>query len=166
MSSITLSRICRADGPDLVAANLASRDYHAPWAAPFTDLDGFEAYLSQTISSAMIGLIARESDSHAAVGVFTLSQIVLGNFRSCYLGYYGMVAFAGRGLMTEALNAVIAHAFTEVGLNRVEANIQPENLRSIALVARCGFEKEGFSRRYLKIGGEWRDHERWAKVSG
>ncbi|BCH60327.1 GNAT family N-acetyltransferase [Agrobacterium vitis] len=164
MSSITLSRICRADGPDLVAANLASRDYHAPWTSPFTNADGFEAYLSQTVSSAMIGLIARESDSHAVVGVFTLSQIVLGNFRSCYLGYYGMAAFGGRGLMTEALNAVIAHAFTEVGLNRIEANIQPENLRSIALVARCGFEKEGFSRRYLNIGGQWRDHERWARV--
>jgi ribosomal-protein-alanine N-acetyltransferase len=56
-------------------------------------------------------------------------------------------------------------AFGELGLHRLEANIQPGNARSIALVRVLGFEKEGFSRRYLKIDGDWRDHERWALLS-
>jgi ribosomal-protein-alanine N-acetyltransferase len=55
--------------------------------------------------------------------------------------------------------------FGDLGLHRVEANIQPGNTRSIGLVQRLGFEKEGFSRRYLKVGGEWRDHERWALLA-
>ncbi|HBF31697.1 GNAT family protein [Rhizobium sp.] len=165
MTSVSVSPVQISDCADLLAANRASKSYHAPWASPFTDEDGFQSWFAQTVTGANISLIARESHSNGVVGVFTLSQIVLGNFRSCYLGYYGMASFAQQGLMTQALNATLAYAFHEVGLNRVEANIQPENRRSIALVQRCGFEKEGFSKRYLKINGEWCDHERWARLA-
>ena len=91
-----------------------------------------------------------------------MSQIFLGNFRNAYLGYSAFVPFAGQGYMTEALRLVLGEAFGPLGLHRLEANIQPENRSSIALVRRCGFEREGFSPRYLKVGGRWRDHERWA----
>ncbi|VWB80544.1 phosphinothricin acetyltransferase [Burkholderia metallica] len=67
--------------------------------------------------------------------------------------------------MTDAMRAAIGVAFDELGLHRVEANIQPGNHASIALVRRLGFTKEGFSPRYLRIGGEWRDHERWALLA-
>jgi ribosomal-protein-alanine N-acetyltransferase len=66
--------------------------------------------------------------------------------------------------MTEGLALVLRHAFRRLGLHRLEANIQPENLASRRLVRRLGFRKEGFSPRYLKVGGRWRDHERWAIV--
>jgi ribosomal-protein-alanine N-acetyltransferase len=82
--------------------------------------------------------------------------------QSGYLGYAAFLPFAGRGYMTEALRMVLHECFTTVGLHRVEANIQPANHASIALVKRCGFQLEGFSAAYLKVGGEWRDHERWA----
>ncbi|GES47985.1 hypothetical protein Rhsp01_07230 [Rhizobium sp. NBRC 114257] len=67
--------------------------------------------------------------------------------------------------MTEAVRLAVAHAFDAVGLHRVEANIQPGNHASIALVKRLGFRKEGFSPKYLKIGGVWCDHERWALLA-
>ena len=66
--------------------------------------------------------------------------------------------------MTEALNAVTQFAFRNMGLHRVEANIQPSNQRSRNLVQRCGFEFEGLSKKFLYINGEWKDHERWAIV--
>ncbi len=94
-----------------------------------------------------------------------LSQIVLGVFRSAYLGYHGVAPSTGRGLMTEAVRLTAAHAFTELGLHRLEANIQPGNARSIALARRVGFRQEGFSPRYLRIGGAWCDHERWALLA-
>ena len=73
-----------------------------------------------------------------------------------------MARLEGQGYMGDAVRLVIRHAFDGLGLHRLEANIQPDNVASIRLVEHCGFHKEGLSRRYLKIGGRWRDHERWA----
>ena len=64
--------------------------------------------------------------------------------------------------MRAGLSQVVRYAFSSLKMHRLEANIQPENIASIALVRSCGFLKEGYSPKYLKIGGRWRDHERWA----
>ena len=64
--------------------------------------------------------------------------------------------------MAEGLELVLRHCFRRLKLHRLEANIQPDNERSKLLVQRAGFRYEGYSPRYLKIGGRWRDHERWA----
>jgi ribosomal-protein-alanine N-acetyltransferase len=97
--------------------------------------------------------------------VIDISEIVRGVFCSGYLGYYAFVPHHGCGYMRAGLLAVLQRAFQSYGLHRLEANIQPENLRSIALVRGLGFACEGYSPRYLKIGGRWRDHERWAITS-
>jgi [ribosomal protein S5]-alanine N-acetyltransferase len=102
------------------------------------------------------------SNPGSIVGVIEVTNIVRGPFRSAYLGSYAFAGFEHQGLMREGLRAVIRHAFTTLKLHRLEANIQPTNVASIALVRSCGFAKEGYSPRYLKVGGRWRDHERWA----
>jgi ribosomal-protein-alanine N-acetyltransferase len=165
MPAITLAPVQRTDGPELIQANLDSRVYHTPWSQPFTDLAGFDSWFAQTLTGANVAFTARDAKSHRIAGVLSLTNIVLGNFCSAYLGYYGMAEFAGTGRMTQALRLTIVHAFGELGLHRLEANIQPGNCASVALVKRLGFQKEGFSPRYLRINGVWRDHERWALVS-
>jgi len=82
--------------------------------------------------------------------------------QSAYLGYYALAPYARRGYMRDGLELMLRYAFRTLHLHRVESNIQPANRRSIALVRRAGFAREGYSRRYLKIDGRWRDHERWA----
>jgi ribosomal-protein-alanine N-acetyltransferase len=84
---------------------------------------------------------------------------------NAYLGYAVGQPFAGQGYMAEGIDLVLRHAFGSMGLHRLEANIQPDNAASIALAKRAGFQLEGFSPRYLKIDGQWRDHERWAIVA-
>lgn len=170
---VVLSRVTRADADALIEANRASQHYHLPWVASFTDQAGFDAWFGCTLSGPNVGLIAREASAAAdgvgpvgaIVGVVNLNEIVAGIFQSAYLGYYGMSRFAGRGLMTEALRAAAAYAFGELGLHRLEANIQPDNAASLALARRVGFRKEGYSPRYLRIDGAWRDHERWALLA-
>ncbi len=162
---VVLAPVTRADAAELIQGNLDSRGYHHPWTAPFTDEAGFDAWFGRTLSGPNVGLIAREAASGRVAGVVNLNEIVAGVFQSAYLGYYGAVALAGRGLMTETVRLAAAHAFEVLGLHRLEANVQPGNLRSIALLKRLGFRPEGYSPRYLRIGGEWRDHERWALLA-
>ncbi|MFX1738177.1 GNAT family protein [Paraburkholderia sp. A1RI_3L] len=165
MSAIRLSRVTRADAADLIAANRANQSYHLPWVASFTDDAGFDAWFGRGLTGPNVNLIAREAASSRVVGVVNINEIVGGVFQSAYLGYYGMQEFGRKGLMTQALRAAIRFAFGDLGLHRLEANIQPENRASIALVQRLGFRQEGLSPRYLHIGGEWRDHERWALLA-
>lgn len=162
MRKISLSTVCRKDADDLIKANIKSRSYHAPWVQPFITREGFDSWFDEQISGANIGFVVRDLDTGGIVGITHLSQIFMRGFQNAYLGYYGMTGFSGRGLMTEGVRLTVQTAFNDVGLHRLEANIQPENMKSIALVRRLGFRNEGFSPRYLRIKGEWRDHERWA----
>ncbi|MFC4100062.1 GNAT family N-acetyltransferase [Paenibacillus xanthanilyticus] len=92
------------------------------------------------------------------IGSVTLSNIVRGAFLSCHLGYRLDAQQANRGLMTEALSAVIRHAFDELGLHRIEANIMPRNAASLGVVGKLGFYEEGLALKYLFINGRWEDH--------
>lgn len=112
-----------------------------------------------------MGLLIRRRSDGAILGAVELSQIARGGFQSAYLGYYLGAPFVGQGYMTEALALAVRHAFRDLKLHRVEANIQPTNRESIRLVKRLGFRREGYSRRYLKVSGRWRDHERWALLA-
>lgn len=160
-----LRRPTARDCEEFVRLNRASRRLHRGLASPAVTPGQFAIYLKRRRRLDSPGfLICRASDG-AIVGGINLSEIVRGNFRSAYLGYQIGEPFARRGHMTEALQLVLRFAFGRLGLHRVEANIQPRNRASIALVRRAGFRREGFSRRYLKIVGRWRDHERWALLS-
>jgi ribosomal-protein-alanine N-acetyltransferase len=92
------------------------------------------------------------------VGSASLSQIYLGPFRACYLGYQLDHAAVGQGLMHEALMRIIEYAFGERKLHRIMANYVPENERSARVLRRLGFVVEGYARDYLFIGGRFRDH--------
>lgn len=164
-SRVSLRRLLRTDAAALIAAHRASVALHRSWVTPCLDHAGFEAWFARTLADDYVSLIALERGSGAVVGVFNASQISRGNFLSAYMGYYACVPYAGRGLMREALPQVIAYLFGEIGLHRIEANIQPGNAALIALARGAGFRLEGFSPRYLRIDGVWQDHERWALLA-
>jgi [ribosomal protein S5]-alanine N-acetyltransferase len=151
-----------ADQDEFIAAMRASRSVHRPWVYMPETPERYLAYLARVQDPRYEPFLACRAEDGAIVGFLNLSEIVRGGFKNAFLGYGGVAAYAGQGYMTEAMRLLLREAFTRLDLHRIEANIQPANKPSIALAKRCGFELEGFSPRYLKVGGRWRDHERWA----
>ena len=142
-----------------------STSLHHPYVYPPDTAEAFKQYVNRITQSEYVGHFVCLRQSGETVGVINLNDIIRGSFQSASLGYYAFTPFAGQGLMREGLQIVLQYAFQELQLHRVEANIQPDNAASIALVKQCNFIQEGFSKRYLKIGSDWRDHERWALVA-
>jgi [ribosomal protein S5]-alanine N-acetyltransferase len=153
------------DEREFLAAVKKSHSLHQPWTKPPGTAEEFQAYLERMQLPTNSAYLVCHRDTHKIVGVININDILLGKFCSGYLGYYVFAGFERQGLMRDGLQAVIKHAFKTLKLHRLEANIQPENKASIALVSSCGLIKEGYSPRYLKIAGRWRDHERWAIVA-
>jgi ribosomal-protein-alanine N-acetyltransferase len=122
----------------------------------------YRTFLRRSRSGSQESFLVIEPESAALAGVININDIAREPEQSGRLGYYAFVPWAGRGLLCAALKLVINIAFRELHLHRLEANVQQNNLRSIALVEGLGFEREGTTRGYLKIGNRWRDHERWA----
>jgi ribosomal-protein-alanine N-acetyltransferase len=146
---------------EFLSAARKSTRLHGQWtSAPQTPAE-FDAYLKRIRRKTHLGywVVTERRD---LAGVINISEIVRGNFCSGYLGYYALAPHNGQGYMRQGLAAVLLDAFSNQELHRLEANIQPGNTASRSLVEGLGFRLEGFSPRYLKIAGRWRDHERWA----
>lgn len=163
-SRVYLRPVTRRDRGEFVAAMRGAMSLHKPWIVSPTSREMFNSYLNRTERDDHAGLLVIDRTSEAIAGCINLNNIIRGTLLSATLGYYATVPFAGRGYMREGLALAVEHAFSHLGLHRLEANIQPANRRSIGLVRRCGFEKEGISPRFLFINGAWQDHERWVRI--
>ena len=159
---VALRLLARGDRDEFLRLAAESRTLHRPWTYPPERPEQFDELYARSRRDDTVCLLACLRDGGDIAGVLIISQIVRGAFQSAYLGYYAHERHAGQGLMREALEQILDHSFGPLGLHRSEANIQPGNAPSIALARGAGFRLEGFSPRYLLIGGQWRDHERYA----
>lgn len=93
------------------------------------------------------------------IGLIALTSILRGDLQTANLGYGLGESWQGRGLMREAIDAVLAFGFEELDLHRIEAYIDPGNERSLSVAAKCGLEIEGLARGSMWMQGKWRDHQ-------
>src|SRR5262249_22932934 len=147
---------------EFLALARISRRLHRPWVAPPGSPAAFAAFLRRARQPNRVSALVCCRAGGAIVGVVNVSEIVRGPLQGAFPGYYGSASYAGQGYMTEGVALAVSLAFGRLKLHRLEANVQPGNRASLALVRRLGFRLEGFSPRYLKIAGRWRDHQRWA----
>lgn len=155
----------RRDLEEFTSLNRASARFHRGLVSPPTQPDEFNDFLEKCRRADCLSLLVCCVDDGVIVGSINLSQIFRGGFQNAYLGYHVGAQYSNQRHMTEAIQLVLRYSFEHLKLHRLEANIQPGNVASIALVKRAGFVREGYSRRYLKICGRWRDHERWAIIA-
>ncbi|TYB48825.1 GNAT family N-acetyltransferase [Actinomadura chibensis] len=162
-SRVLLRRLRAADEEEFVHLAKRSAKLHGRWVRTPTDSEGFRDYLGRFADPAAgEALLIKRRDTGAIAGHVTLTGIVRGPYERAVLGFAAFAPSAGQGFMTEGVGLTVRYAFDQLGLHRVEADIQPGNEPSRRLVQRLGFRREGFSPDFINIGGIWRDYERWA----
>ncbi|WP_225991725.1 GNAT family N-acetyltransferase [Actinomadura montaniterrae] len=159
---VLLRRVRAEDESRFLELVKASTALHGPWVSLPRSAEEFAAYLARFDEATAVGMVVCLRDGGDLAGMVNINEIVRGSYQRGVLGYAAFLPHAGRGYMTEGVALAVWYAFERLGLHRVEADIQPGNAGSLRLVERLGFRREGFSPAYIKIGGAWRDHERWA----
>ncbi|MER7363352.1 GNAT family N-acetyltransferase [Nonomuraea wenchangensis] len=161
---VGLRHLVMDDAAEIVALNRESLDLHGPWlpGRPVTTHEEFESYLGRFEGGAHEGFVICRLDTGGIAGRINVNNIIRGTHQAGTVGYAAYASTTGRGYMTEGLRLLVAYAFEELGLHRLEANIQPDNTASLNVAKRAGFQREGFSPNFQFIDGAWRDHERWA----
>lgn len=165
------------DGTDLDAWKAlrgASRAFLEPWEPlwPADDLEkrAFRRRLSRWTREIRDGLtfpyFVCARDTGALLGGVTLAQVRRGVTQAGTIGYWMGQPHAGKGYMSEAVGVLATHAFSDLGLHRLEAACLPGNGPSIRLLEKVGFAREGLARSYLCIAGDWRDHILWGLLAG
>jgi ribosomal-protein-alanine N-acetyltransferase len=164
-SHIVLRKVAKRYEKKFLSAATISREFHQHWVSVPKTSKAFRRYVKVMNTASEKSYLVWRKDNKDLAGVIELQDIYKANFKNAYVIYYAFDGNQGEGLMAEAMREVIRIAFKKLKLHRLEANIQPDNKASRHLAKACGFRKEGIARQFLKKGGEWRDHERWALLS-
>ena len=152
----------------------ASRDWLIPWEPRPNGAPPAPEDRSSFITRCMMRERERQLGSGFGFGVFmddrfcgevTLSSVQRGPFQNASIGYWIDRAYAGQGLVPEAVVVVLRFAFESLGLHRVEISIIPRNAASRRVVEKLGLRNEGVAERFLEIDGRWEDHIRYAITS-
>ena len=114
--------------------------------------------------SQYVFMAAMREEPARFIGKIALNGVMRGALYGAYLGYWMDVEHQGKGLVTEAIAAVLDFAFGPANLHRVQAAIMPRNARSLRVIEKLGFRREGYAERYLQIAGKWEDHVLFART--
>lgn len=169
ISPVTAQTVARPltadDESTLVALAVESYEFHRKLIKLPTDPDGFRRYLSGFDNENAFFFVICDANNNSIVGFVSLTGIELEPYYRGRLGYGVFERYARMGYISSGLRQVIDFAFGSLKLHRLEVDIQPDNTPSKRLVERVGFTCEGVSRSFIRINGEWMDHERWALTS-
>ncbi|WP_378943864.1 GNAT family N-acetyltransferase [Mesorhizobium sp. ANAO-SY3R2] len=122
-------------------------------------------YQDEFIQGTAAAFFIYDNATNKLIGGITLGNIRYGVAQSGHIGYWIGERYAGQGFMADAVRLVVRHAFDTLRLHRIEAACIPDNGRSIRVLEKAGFRREGLLRSYLRINGEWHDHYLYALIA-
>lgn len=166
-SRLVLKELTAGDAELFSDFLLRNKEFFRPWSPAYDkEYESLEYHRKMLVRSKTESAegrhykfgVFKKDDLSKIIGSVALSNIAMGNFRSCFLGYRLDERENSNGFAREAIQGVVKFAFEELGLHRIEANIMPSNTRSIKAAEKCGFIYEGSSSKYLQINGVWEDH--------
>lgn len=163
----------RRDRDSWIELREASREFLEPWEPSWSEEaltpSGFRRRLNRQLREEEedlgYGFFIFRREDDALLGGITLSRVQRGVAQSCTIGYWTGAPYTRQGYMTEGLRCLLPHCFGPLELHRIEAACLPDNEASRCLLEKCGFRREGFARRCLRINGEWRDHLLYALLA-
>ncbi|MCO6009878.1 GNAT family N-acetyltransferase [Actinoallomurus purpureus] len=163
---VDLRRISAEDRCRFTELAAASSELHRPWISLPITPDGFDRYLARFDQDTAVGfVVCLRGNPTDLVGFVTIKRIEYAPYWKGVLGYGAFVPWHGRGYMTEGVALAVRYGFERLGLHRLEADIEPENMVAQNLAENVGLRREGFSPGLIRIGGVWRDFERWAIIA-
>ena len=113
-----------------------------------------------------VPLFVFHKEAGQLVGAITLDNIRRGPSQVGTIGYWVGQQYARQGFMSEAIIAMVAHAFGALDLSRVESACLPDNVASRGVLEKAGFKYEGVAQSYIQINGRWRNHVLYAALRG
>jgi len=173
MQEIFIRQLELSDAEDLLKLEVENRDFFQLYAPlkdeKFYTIDGqverIEKNVLLTKQDSVYSFGIFLTDSKQLIGNVTLSEVARGNYQSCWIGYYLDRKHNGKGYMTKAVKLVVDYGFNELKLHRIEAGVMPHNIRSIKVLEKAGFHKEGIAIENVKINGRWENHQTLAIVN-
>jgi [ribosomal protein S5]-alanine N-acetyltransferase len=171
---VTLRLPINGDFAEWAALRLESRAFLEPWeprwAPDELQRSGWRQrlrrYHQDWAQGTALAFLIFENRNGRLIGGITLGNIRHGVSQSAHIGYWMGERYAGQGFMVDAVGLVAQHAFEVLKLHRIEAACIPDNARSIRVLEKAGFQREGLLRSYLKINGIWADHLLFALIAG
>jgi ribosomal-protein-alanine N-acetyltransferase len=159
---VVLRPAADSDASEFLRLARASAGLHGHRMSVPSTAEQFQAYLRRYQQPGEESWLICLRGTGAIAGMVNINSIIRGRYQNGSISYAAFAPTAGQGYISEGVGLAVKHAFSQLRLHRLEANIQPGNHASLRLVQRLGFRREGYSPEMLFIDGAWRDHERWA----
>lgn len=162
---IVIRQLTLGDREDFIELVRLSEEFLHPWVYLPSTASKFDEYIKRFDGETGEAMLICTREHGDIVGAVSISNIVREPYQRGILGYNAFASSAGQGYVPEGLRLVFRFAFADLGLHRLEADIQPGNDRSLRLARKVGLRREGYSPGFIHIRGAWKDHERWAITS-
>lgn len=161
-TNVIIRRLTEDDREEFVTLVELSAKFLQPWVYLPNSLEKFDTYLHRFDGASAECILICTRKTGDIVGTVSISDIIRASYQRGTVGYNAFMNSARQGYMSEGMKLVFKFAFEDLGLHRLEADIQPGNIPSLRFARKVGFQREGYSPGFICINGVWKDHERWA----